>query len=502
MENKDELNESEEIINGEEDFATLFAEYEKSRTPLKPGQVVEGKIVGIYEKDVLVDAGGRSEGLMMKDEIKGPDGDLMFKLGDSISVMLEGSGDSDNQLKVSYNKALRAKKLVALQEAIDSGKPLEGKVVEIVKGGLLVNVGTRGFIPASQIDESYVEDLQPYLGRSLTLKVMQHDLPNGKLILSHRAILNEARSEKRKKTLATLEVGQKLPGVVRSILAYGVFIDIGGVEGLLHISEMSWKRIEHPSQLFKIGDKVEITILKFDSERGRISLGYRKDEDDPWPNAAKQYPEGTMIKGTVKKLEHFGAFVELESGIQGLLPISEISWTQRLSHANQVLQVDDVIEAVVTRIDPSNRKISMSLRQITEHPWETFTKDLEPDAILKGTITRTADFGVFVELAEGVEGLVHISELPENTSKESLASYSPGQELNVRILGMDIENRRMSLSVKAAMEEEIESNVKEHIENPEESEKTGQVLGDKFPEELKKESSELEGQDSEKDSSK
>ncbi len=490
MEDKDQVDASSEVVDEEEeeDFATLLAKYEQSRPPLKPGQVVEGKIVGIYDNELLVDAGGRSEATLMKDEIKGPDGKLLFGMGDSISVMLEGSADSDIQLRVSYRKALRAKQLAALQESIDSGKNLEGRVVEVVKGGLLADVGMRGFIPASQVDESYVEDLKPYLGQTLTLKVMQHDLPNGKLILSRRALLNEARAVKRKETLATLAVGQRLPGIIRRILDYGAFVDIGGVEGLLHISEMSWRRIKHPSQLFKVGDHIEVAVLKYDQERCRISLGFRKPEDDPWRDAAALFPEGTIITGTVKKLEHFGAFVELETGIQGLLPISEISWTRRLSHADQVLQVNDVIDALVTRLDPSNRKMSMSLKQVTEHPWEAFARSAEVDAVLQGMVTRTADFGLFVEVAEGVEGLVHVSELPETPGRASVSNYRPGEEIVVKMLGMDLDNRRISLSARAVSEEEARTDVQEYLENASESQSTGQALGDSFPEELQQES--------------
>ena len=489
MEDKDQLDASSEVgEEEEEDFATLFAKYEETRPQLKPGQVVEGKIVGIYDNELLVDAGGRAEATLQKDEIKGPDGKLLFGMGDSVSVMLEGSADSDNQLKVSYKKALRAKQLTALQESIDSGKNLEGRVVEVVKGGLLADVGMRGFIPASQVDESYVEDLKPFLGKTLTLKVMQHDLPNGKLILSRRALLNEARAKKRKVTLATLAVGQRLPGVIRRILDYGVFVDIGGVEGLLHISEMSWRRIKHPSQLFKVGDHIEVAVLKYDKDRCRISLGYRKTEDDPWRNVAELYPEGTVITGTVKKLEHFGAFVELESGIQGLLPISEISWTRRLSHADQVLKVNDIIDALVTKLDPSNRKMSMSLKQVTEHPWEAFARSAEVNAILHGIVTRTADFGLFVEVAEGVEGLVHVSELPDTGGRASVSNYQPGEKIVVKMLGMDLHNRRISLSAKAVSEEEARTDIQAYLENAAETEGTGQALGDSFPEELQQES--------------
>jgi small subunit ribosomal protein S1 len=486
MEDKDQVDAGSEVVDEEEeeDFATLLAKYEQSRPPLKPGQVVEGKIVGIYDNELLVDAGGRSEATLMKDEIKGPDGNLLFGMGDSISVMLEGSADSDIQLRVSYRKALRAKQLVALQESIDSGKNLEGRVVEVVKGGLLADVGMRGFIPASQVDESYVEDLKPYLGQTLTLKVMQHDLPNGKLILSRRALLNEARAKKRKETLATLAAGQRLPGIIRRILDYGAFVDIGGVEGLLHISEMSWRRIKHPSQLFKVGDHIEVAVLKYDQERCRISLGFRKPEDDPWRDAAGLFPEGTIITGTVKKLEHFGAFVELETGIQGLLPISEISWTRRLSHADQVLKVNDVIDALVTKLDPSNRKMSMSLKQVTEHPWEAFARSTHVDAVLQGIVTRTADFGLFVEVAEGVEGLVHVSELPETPGRASVSNYQPGEEIVVKMLGMDLDNRRISLSAKAVSDEEARTDVQEYLENASETQATGQALGESFPEEL------------------
>jgi len=371
MEDKKTSNNAVETDN-EEDFASLLAQYERSHDALKSGQVVQGKIVSIFDTEVLVDAGGRSEGILKKEEITAPDGSLLFGVGDSIPVMVDSGAVLDHQLRVSFIKANRAKRQAALAEAITSGKSLEGKVVEIVKGGLLVDVGMRGFVPASQIDEQYVEDLKPFLGQTFTFRVMQHDLPNGKLILSRKAILKEASAEKRKETLANLAEGQLLQGVVKRILDYGVFVDIGGVEGLLHISEMSWKRIKHPSELFRIGDRIGVEILKYDRDKGRISLGYRKAVDDPWLKAAQLHSEGTLVQGIVKKLEHFGAFVELGSGIQGLIPISEMSWTKRLSHPDQFLKVGDLVEAVVTRLDVMNRKMSLSLKQVTEYPWEVF----------------------------------------------------------------------------------------------------------------------------------
>jgi len=362
--------------------------------------------------------------------------------------------------------------------------------VEIVKGGLLVDVGMRGFVPASQIDEQYVEDLKPFLGQTFTFRVMQHDLPNGKLILSRKAILKEASAEKRKETLANLAEGQLLQGVVKRILDYGVFVDIGGVEGLLHISEMSWKRIKHPSELFRIGDRIGVEILKYDRDKGRISLGYRKAVDDPWLKAAQLHSEGTLVQGIVKKLEHFGAFVELGSGIQGLIPISEMSWTKRLSHPDQFLKVGDLVEAVVTRLDVMNRKMSLSLKQVTEHPWEVFAGQHMAGQIVQGRVTRAADFGLFVELAEGVEGLVHLSELADAPTKGLLGSFKPGQEILVKLLAIDLENKKISLSLRAVTESEAHDSVQEYQASA--ANDGSHRLGESFPQELKQKSQKAE----------
>ncbi|HVN78870.1 MAG TPA: S1 RNA-binding domain-containing protein [Terriglobia bacterium] len=467
----------------EEDFATLLARYEESKQQIKTGQLVEGRIVSIFDTDVLVDAGGRSEGILKREEITGPDGVLLFNVGDIIPVMVENGAGPDQQLRLSYTKASRLKKQAVLHEAIRSGKLLQGKVVEVVKGGLLVDVGMRGFIPASQIDEQYVEDLKIYVGQTLTLKVMQHDLPQGKLILSRKAILKEAAAERRRETLANLVERQRRLGVIKRVLDYGVFVDIGGIEGLLHISEMSWRRIKHPSELFQVGDEIEVEILKYDREKNRISLGFRKPEDDPWLHAGEFYSEGTVVPGVITKLEHYGAFAELPSGLQGLIPVSEMSWTRRVTHPEQLLKVGDQVEAVVTRLDVMNRKMSLSLRQITEHPWDVFSREHQAGQVLVGKVTRTADFGIFVELIEGVEGLVHFSELSEAPSKALLGSFKPGQEIQVKILGIDLANKKISLSVKAIHEAEAQQSVQEYLEG--ESDAGSHTLGESFPEELR-----------------
>jgi small subunit ribosomal protein S1 len=482
MDKKHPLNSRNES-NNEEDFATLLARYEESKRQIRTGQLVEGRIVSIFDTEVLVDAGGRSEGILKREEIAGPDGTLLFNVGDVIPVLVENGAGPDQQLRLSYTKASRIKRQTALQEAIRSGKLLEGKVVEVVKGGLLVDVGMRGFIPASQIDEQYVEDLKVYVGQTLTLKVIQHDLPNGKLILSRKAVLKEAATERRRETLASLAEGQRYMGVVKRILEYGIFVDIGGIEGLLHISEMSWRRIKHPSELFQVGDAVEVEVLKFDREKNRISLGYRRAADDPWLQAAEYYPEGTVVQGAITKLEHYGAFAELPSGIQGLIPISEMSWTRRITHPEQLLKVGDQVEAVVTRLDVLNRKMSLSLKQITEHPWEVFAREHEAGEVLTGKVTRAADFGVFVELSEGVEGLVHISELAEAPNKSLLSTFKPGQDVPVKILGVDLMNKKISLSIKAVQEAETQQTVQEYLEG--EAENGGHTLGESFPEELR-----------------
>ena len=473
-------------VSHEEDFAALLAKYNETATQLKPGNIVQGKIVGIFDTDILVDAGGRSEGILKREEITAPDGSLMYGEGDTILVMLESGTGSDQQLRVSYRKASRARRQAAIEEAIVAGKPVEGRVTEIVKGGLLVDVGMRAFVPASQIDEQYVEDLKPYIGQSYTFKVIQHDLPNGKLILSRKAILNEGKAEKRRETLTTLTEGQHLHGVVKRMMDYGVFVDIGGVEGLLHISEMSWRRIHHPAEMFKIGDQIEVEVLKYDREKNRISLGFRKMEDDPWLRAAETYPEGSLVRGILRKLENFGAFVELESGIQGLIPVSEISWTRRVSHPDQILKVGDEVDAVVTRIDSANRKLSLSLRKVTENPWEIFARDHQPGQTIRGTVSRVADFGIFVEIAEGIEGLVHISEVAEAPSKHLLTNFLPGQEISAKVLGVDLAGRKISLSIKAVADEGTQGAVREYLEAAVNS--GGHSLGESFPQELRQKS--------------
>ncbi len=485
MEDKDRMDQGTDA-NPEEDFASLLAQYEEASPRLRPGSVVEGKIVTVFDTEVLVDAGGRSEGILKREEITGDDGSLLYNVGDSITVMLESGTSSDQQLRVSYKKANRARQQAALEESIKSGKSLEGKITEVVKGGLLADVGMRGFVPASQIDEHYVEDLRAYIGQTYTFKVIQHDLPNGKLILSRKAILNEAKADKRRETLATLSEGQRLAGVVKRIMEYGVFVDIGGIEGLLHISEMSWKRIKHPSELFKLGDQIEVDVLKFDREKNRISLGFRRSEDDPWLTAGENYPEGYIVRGVVKKIENFGAFVEMETGIHGLIPVSEMSWTRRVSHPDQFLKIGDVIEAVVTRMDPQNRKMSLSLRQVTENPWEVFAREHQPGEVVHGRVTRSAEFGLFIELAEGIEGLMHVSELADPSGKNSLSSYEAGQEIAAKILSIDLQNKKIGLSAKALVDDEASGAVREYIEAAVKG--SNHSLGESFPQELRSKS--------------
>lgn len=489
MEEKDRLNKGTEV-NPEEDFASLLAQYEETSPRLRPGKVVQGKIVTIFDTEVLVDAGGRSEGVLKKEEITAADGNLLFGVGDTIMVMLESGTGSDQQLRVSYKKANRARQQAALEESIRSGKPLEGKVTEVVKGGLLVDVGMRGFVPASQIDEQYVEDLRPYIGQTHTFKVIQHDLPNGKLILSRKAILNEAKADRRRETLTTLAEGQRIAGIVKRIMEYGVFVDIGGIEGLLHISEMSWKRIKHPAEIFKLGDQIEVDVLKFDRDKNRISLGFRRAEEDPWLTAGENYPEGYIVRGVVKKIESFGAFVEMETGIHGLIPVSEMSWTRRISHPDQLVKIGDVIEAAVTRMDPANRKMSLSLRQVSENPWEVFAREHQPGEIVHGKVTRSAEFGLFIELADGIEGLMHVSELAEAPSKHALASYQSGQEIAAKILSIDLQNKKIALSAKAIAEDEAHGAVREYMEAAVNS--GSHNLGESFPQELRSKSQKAE----------
>jgi small subunit ribosomal protein S1 len=475
---------NEQANSQEEDFASLLDSFERSRGEMKAGQIAQGKIVSIFDTEVLVDVGGRSEGVMPREEITTADGSLLFQVGETIPVMLGGNLIRDGQLRLSFARANRALKEEALREAVESGQPLEGKVVEVIKGGFLVDVGTRAFVPVSQMDDQLVADPKVYLGQTYSFRVTQHDLPNGKLVLSRRAILQEENARRRQALLDGLADGQRREGTVKRVQDFGVFVDLGGVEGLLHVSEMSWRRLKHPSELFQVGDRIEVVVLRFERGKGKISLGYRKEADDPWLKAADLYKEGTQIKGTIQKLENFGAFIELESGIQGLIPISEMSWTRRISHPKQVLNVGDVVEAVVMRLDPAGRKMSLSLKQISEHPWETFSRSNRSGSLLKGKVTKVSDFGLFVELADGVEGLVHISEVAEIASKSVLDGFKEGQEITVKILSLDPAAKKISLSIKAIAADEAQKSIDDYLQRN--ISPGGQTLGDLFPEDLRK----------------
>jgi small subunit ribosomal protein S1 len=468
----------------EEDFASLFARYEQEKSELKQGQIAQGKIISLYDTEVLVDVGGRAEGVLPKEEITAPDGQLLFKVGDVIPVMLGGSILRDGQLRLSYTKATRVKQEEALEEAVTSGKNLEGKVTEVVKGGFLVDVGMRAFVPISQMDDRPIDDPQPYVGQTFEFKIMEHDLANNKLVLTRKALLREASARRKKELLKTISESQRHVGRVTRIMDFGVFVDIGGVEGLLHISAMSWRRVKHPSELFQVGDQIEVEVLKFDRASEKISLTYRKEAEDPWRQAATLYSEGTLVRGTVQKLEPFGAFVELESGIHALIPISEMSWTKRLSHPKQLLNLGDNVEAVVLRLDAANRKLSLSLKQIAEHPWMVFAQIHKQGEILTGKITRVADFGLFVELAEGVEGLVHFSEISDVPGKSSLDGFKEGQEIKVKIVSLDPGSKKISLSIKAIAADEAQQTIRDYMNSVQQPAST--TLGDLLGEELRK----------------
>jgi small subunit ribosomal protein S1 len=469
---------------GEEDFASLFSQSEKKRGELRAGQIAEGKIVGLFDTEVLVDVGGRAEGVLSREEITGGDGQLLFQVGDLIPVMLGGSILRDGQLRLSYSKANQVRQEEALIQAIESGKNLRGKVIEVIKGGFLVDVGMRGFVPMSQMDDRPIDDPKPYVGQTHEFRVTEHDLDNNKLVLSRRVLLREESGRRKKEFLASLSEGQRYVGTITRIMDFGVFVDIGGVEGLLHISSMSWRRISHPSDLFKVGDQIEVEIIKFDHQKERISLGYRKEADDPWRHATTLYPEGKAVRGSVQKLEPFGAFIELESGIQALIPVSEMSWTKRISHPKQLLQLGDIVEAVVLRLDPVNRKLSLSLKQIAEHPWIAYSNAHKPGEILKGKISRVAEFGLFVELADGIDGLIHFTEISDSPGRSSIEGFKEGQEITVKLLSMDPGNKKISLSIKAIAADEAQETVKEFMNKTQQS--GGNALGNLISDEMRR----------------
>ena len=430
------------------DRAALAALYEETFKNLEEGTITEGRVVAVTKDKVVVDIGYKSEGMIPNDQFSTEELQNI-KVGDRLQVYIEECEDADGNLVLSKEKADKMKIWEELEKLFNDGKSIDGKIVARIKGGMMVDIGVKAFLPGSQIDLHPVRDLDGLVGRTVPLKIIKINHRRGNVVVSRRVLLEETRDSKRKTTLSTLKEGQLIHGVVKNITDYGAFIDLGGIDGLLHITDMSWGRVGHPSEMFNIGDKVEVSVLKYDRETGRISLGLKQKSADPWTGVASKYAIGTRVRGRVVSLTDYGAFIELEPGVEGLVHVSVMSWTHEVRHPSRVVSIGDQVEAAVLNVDPASRKISLGMKQTAPNPWDMVEGKYAIGTRIEGKVKSLTDFGAFVGLEEGIDGLIHISDMSWTKHiKHPSELFKKGQKVDAVVLRIDKEKERLSLGYK------------------------------------------------------
>jgi small subunit ribosomal protein S1 len=414
-------------------------------TEFEEGEVVRGRVVHVGTGEVLVDVGYKSEGAIPIEEFRGK----LPRVGEDIDVYLEAKEDSEGLIVLSKDKADKIRVWDAITQAYEKGTPVEGRIAEVVKGGLAVDVGVKAFLPGSQVDLRPVKNLNGLVGQTIRAKVIKLNRRRGNVVLSRRSVLEEEREEKKKHTLEVLKEGMVLTGTVKNITDYGAFIDLGGIDGLLHVTDMSWGRVGHPSEIFNVGDQVEVVVLHFDRETGRVSLGYKQKSSDPWETVETHYPPGHKATGRVVSLTNYGAFIELEPGVEGLVHVSEMSWTRRVRHPSKIVNVGDEVEVVVLDVNRGAKRISLGMKQVEADPWQTIDERYKPGMRVSGRVRNLTDFGAFIELEPGVDGLLHISDMSwtRNVGHPS-ELLKKGQDIDTQILNIDADQKRISLGLK------------------------------------------------------
>jgi small subunit ribosomal protein S1 len=430
----------------EESFQEL---YEESLKSIKEGEVVRGNIIQVTDDYVMVDIGYKSEGQIRISEFKDEEGTIAAKVGDEVDVLLEYHEDENGEIVLSKEKAAKIKVWDEISKIYKDDGVIEGRVVSKVKGGLSVDIGVQAFLPGSQVDLRPVRNLDSLIGQQSQFKILKYNKKRRNVVLSRRVLLEKEREALKSDTLERLEEGKVLEGVVKNITEYGVFVDLGGIDGLLHITDMSWGRVGHPSEMCSIGDTIKVMVLNFDSEKERVSLGLKQLTDDPWSSVDERYPEGGRVTGRVVSLTDYGAFVELEPGIEGLIHVSEMSWTAKIRHPSKVVSVGDIVEAVVLNLNKENKRISLGMKQVEPNPWDVIGEKYPVGTTIQGKIKNITDFGLFIGIDEGIDGLVHISDLSwTKRIKHPSELYKKGEEIQAIVLNIDKENERFSLGVK------------------------------------------------------
>ncbi len=444
-----------------EDFAAMFEASIQERGAqgvLQEGEIVKGTIVQLTKDYAVIDVGYKSEGQVPIGEFTNAKGEVTIKVGDAVDVLLEARENDSGMVVLSKEKADKMRIWDEISAACERDEIVKGIIVGRVKGGLSVDLGVKAFLPGSQVDIRPVRNLDQYIGKEYEFKVIKFNKKRGNIVLSRRVLLEKQREELKKETLKKLKEGAILTGVVKNLTDYGAFIDLGGIDGLLHITDMSWGRIGHPSEMFNVGDEVRVAVLKFDPQSERVSLGLKQIQEDPWHRADEKDPVGTRVGGKVVSLTEYGAFIEIEQGVEGLVHVSEMSWTKRVKHPSKMLNVGDKVDAVVLDIDPKAKRIALGMKQIEPNPW-TLLEDKYPiGSVIKGQVKNVTDFGIFVGVEEGIDGLVHVSDLSWiKHVKHPGELFKKGDEVEAVVLNIDVENERFSLGIKQLQQDPWET---------------------------------------------
>ena len=448
---KDQAEATDQTFEYDEDLSPeeLEALYDQSLKTVQEGEVARGRIIAVEKDYVVVDIGYKSEGQIDIREFTDPDGNVNAEVGQEIDVLLEWTEDEDGTIILSKEKAAKIKVWDEISKVYANNGVIRGVVVGRVKGGMSVDIGVPAFLPGSQVDLRPVRNLDSLINQTLDFRILKFNKKRSNIVLSRRVLLEEERESKKSETLKVLEENAVMRGVVKNITDYGVFVDLGGIDGLLHITDMSWGRVGHPSDMFHIGDEITVKVLNFDRDRERVSLGLKQLKDDPWNNAAENFAVGTKVRGKVVSLADYGAFVEVDEGIEGLIHVSEMSWTRKVRHPSKIVNVGDEVEAVVLSLNPESKRISLGMKQVEPNPWDLIAEKYPVGTTIEGRVKNVTDFGLFIGIDEGIDGLVHVSDISwSKRIKHPGEIYKKGDEVRAVVLNIDRENERFSLGIK------------------------------------------------------
>ena len=452
--------------NMTEDFATALESFEQEQAELAANEdrVLKGTVVSINSNYLVVDIGLKSEGVVPLDEVKDHDGNVKFQPGDAIDVLVEKGHTEEGYVNLSYQKAQRLHAWDEIEKAHNEQTSVKARVIDRIKGGLTVDIlGARAFLPGSQVDVRPVRNLDALKGQELDVRIIKVNKKRGNIVVSRKQILEEEVTAKRGVTMAHLEEGAVLTGTVKNLTDYGAFVDLGGIDGLLHITDMSWGRLTHPRDLVNVGDQIQVKVLKFDREKQRVSLGFKQLTPDPWLDASERYPIGARVHGRVISVTDYGAFVELEQGIEGLIHVSEMTWSKRMKHPSKLVNVGDQVEAVVLNVNPQERRISLGLKQLELNPWESLHEKFPVGSMVEGKVRNLTEFGAFIEIEDGIDGLVHVSNLSwTKRVKHPSEVLKKGDKVKAVVLAIEPDNRRLSLGVKQLQPDVWESFFSQH----------------------------------------